>query len=66
MLDRISLGRTLKALDPQKHSFLQVRMGREEDEVWASEDVMAHAVRNGADDFWDRYQLPRCVPSFLL
>jgi hypothetical protein len=66
MLDRISLGGPMKAFNPQKHSFLQVRMGREEDEEWSQDDVMGYAVRNGANDFWDRYQVPRCVSVLRL
>jgi hypothetical protein len=32
--------------------------GREEDEPETMEDVMGHAIRNGARDYWEKYQLP--------
>jgi hypothetical protein len=46
-------------LDAQKYDFLQVRVGREEDEDWAVDDVMGHSVRDGIEDYWNRFQKPK-------
>jgi hypothetical protein len=48
----------MKVLNPQRHAFLQVRMGREEDEPETMEDVMDYSIRNRVRDYWERYQLP--------
>lgn len=40
-------------LDVQKHDFLQVRIGRDE-----REDLFTEVIRDGVDDFWDRFQKP--------
>jgi hypothetical protein len=41
------------ALDARRHSFLQSRVGRDE-----REDLMSDVVRNGVDDYWERFQKP--------
>jgi hypothetical protein len=41
------------ALDARHYSFLQSRMGRGE-----REDLMSDFVRNGVDDYWERFQKP--------
>jgi hypothetical protein len=41
------------ALDARRHSFLQTRVGRDE-----GEDLMSDIVRNGVDDYWERFQKP--------
>ena len=41
------------ALDARRHSFLQSRVGRDE-----REDLMSDIVRNGVDDYWERFQKP--------
>lgn len=41
------------ALDARRHSFLQSRLGRDE-----REDLMSDIVRNGVDDYWERFQKP--------
>ena len=45
--------RTDKALDVQRHDFLQVRMGRDE-----RDDLFGETIREGIDDYWENYQLP--------
>ena len=40
-------------LDARKHKFLQSRMWRDE-----RDDMMNDIVRNGADDYWERFQKP--------
>ncbi|KAG7085763.1 hypothetical protein E1B28_003304 [Marasmius oreades] len=42
-----------KSLNVQKHKFLQARMGREERDDWLNP-----VIRNGMEDYWDRFQLP--------
>jgi hypothetical protein len=42
-----------RSLNVQKHKFLQVRMGRDE-----RDDLFGNVIRNGIDDFWDRFQKP--------
>ena len=44
----------------QKHRFLQSRIGRDE-----REDLMSDVVRNGVNDYWERFQLPLCVFFFF-
>jgi hypothetical protein len=41
------------ALDARRHSFLQTRVGRDE-----REDLLSDIVRNGVDDYWERFQKP--------
>jgi len=41
------------ALDSRRHTFLQSRVGRDE-----REDLMGDIVRNGVDDYWERFQKP--------
>jgi hypothetical protein len=45
--------RSGKGLDARKHKFLQVRIGRDE-----RRDIFDDVIRNGALDFWARYQKP--------
>ena len=40
-------------LDTRRHGFLQSRFGRDEREA-----LMGDIVRNGVDDYWDRFQKP--------
>ncbi|THU98545.1 glycosyltransferase family 69 protein [Dendrothele bispora CBS 962.96] len=42
-----------KTLNVQKHRFLQSRIGRDE-----REEMLGHVIRNGIDDYWERFQLP--------
>ncbi|KAF7313227.1 Glycosyltransferase family 69 protein [Mycena kentingensis (nom. inval.)] len=42
-----------KSLNVQRHRFLQARMGRDE-----RDELMGDIIRNGADDYWERFQLP--------
>ena len=42
-----------KSLNVQKHRFLQARMGRDE-----RDELMGDVIRNGANDYWERYQKP--------
>ncbi|KAF8639031.1 hypothetical protein AX17_001783 [Amanita inopinata Kibby_2008] len=42
-----------KTLNVQKHRFLQARMGRDE-----RDELMGDMIRNGADDYWERFQKP--------
>ena len=42
-----------KSLNVQKHRFLQARMGRDE-----RPELFQDTIKDGMDDFWDRYQLP--------
>lgn len=51
VLDLVTRGE--KALDARKHTFLQVRMGRDE-----REDMLTDSVRDGVFDYWDRFQKP--------
>ncbi|KAI0294924.1 cryptococcal mannosyltransferase 1-domain-containing protein [Russula brevipes] len=46
------------ALDARRHSFLQTRVGRDE-----REDLMSDIVRNGVDDYWERFQKSYIVGS---
>ena len=41
------------ALDARRHAFLQSRVGRDE-----RSDLMSDFVRNGVDDYWERFQKP--------
>jgi hypothetical protein len=45
--------RSGNGLDARKHKFLQVRMGRDD-----RPDILDDVIRNGALDYWDRYQKP--------
>jgi hypothetical protein len=40
-------------LDARRYTFLQSRVGRDE-----REDLMSDIVRNGVDDYWERFQKP--------
>ena len=40
-------------LDVQRYKFLQSRMGRDE-----RDDLLGDIVRNGVDDYWERFQKP--------
>jgi hypothetical protein len=51
VLERVT--RSEKTLNPQKHKFLQVRMGRDE-----RPDLFSDIIQNGVDDFWERFQKP--------
>jgi hypothetical protein len=51
VLERVT--RADKGLNVQKHKFLQVRMGRDE-----RDDLFMSYIRNGAQDYWDRFQKP--------
>ncbi|KAF7973302.1 hypothetical protein HWV62_15621 [Athelia sp. TMB] len=42
-----------KALNVQKHKFLQVRMGRDE-----RNDLLGDVIKNGVMDYWERFQKP--------
>ncbi|KAJ7076038.1 glycosyltransferase family 69 protein [Mycena belliarum] len=42
-----------KSLNVQKHQFLQARMGRDE-----RDELMGDVIRNGVDDYWERFQMP--------
>jgi hypothetical protein len=42
-----------RSLNVQRHPFLQARIGRDE-----KEDIFSDLVRNGARDYWERFQLP--------
>lgn len=42
-----------KSLNIQKHRFLQARIGRDE-----PEELFGDLIRNGVNDFWDRFQMP--------
>ena len=42
-----------KSLNVQKHRFLQARMGRDE-----RAELMGDVIRNGVDDYWERFQKP--------
>ncbi|KZT30317.1 hypothetical protein NEOLEDRAFT_1174610 [Neolentinus lepideus HHB14362 ss-1] len=50
------VARSGKALDVQRHKFLQVRMGRDD-----REDIFSDLVKEGVQDFWDKYQKPYIV-----
>ncbi|KAI0028531.1 cryptococcal mannosyltransferase 1-domain-containing protein [Vararia minispora EC-137] len=43
-------------LDVRRHKFLRSRMGRDE-----REDMMSSIIRNGVDDYWERFQYPYMV-----
>ncbi|KAJ7725967.1 glycosyltransferase family 69 protein [Mycena metata] len=45
-----------KSLNVQKHQFLQARMGRDE-----RDELMGAQIRNGVDDYWERFQMPYMV-----
>ncbi|KAF8882250.1 cryptococcal mannosyltransferase 1-domain-containing protein [Infundibulicybe gibba] len=45
-----------KSLNVQKHRFLQARIGRDE-----RDEVLGDVIRNGVDDYWERFQLPYIV-----
>ncbi|KAJ7074464.1 glycosyltransferase family 69 protein [Mycena amicta] len=49
----IERARQDKSLNVQRHRFLQARMGRDE-----RDELMGDIIRNGADDYWERFQLP--------
>ncbi|KAA1470756.1 hypothetical protein DENSPDRAFT_798172 [Dentipellis sp. KUC8613] len=51
MLDFVS--RAENPLDVRRYKFLQTRMGRDE-----REDILGDIVRNGVQDFWDRFEKP--------
>lgn len=51
VLERVR--RSEKTLNVQKHDFLQVRMGRDE-----RDDLLTDVIKNGADDYWERFQKP--------
>jgi hypothetical protein len=40
-------------LDVRRHKFLQSRKGRDE-----RGDIMSDIVKNGVDDYWERFQRP--------
>ncbi|KAF9073267.1 glycosyltransferase family 69 protein [Rhodocollybia butyracea] len=42
-----------KSLNVQKHKFLQARIGRD-----SRFEVLGDVIRNGINDYWDRFQLP--------
>ncbi|KAK7681993.1 hypothetical protein QCA50_014957 [Cerrena zonata] len=42
-----------KGLDARKHTFLQVRLGRDE-----REDLFSDVIRDGVVDYWERFQKP--------
>ncbi|KAF8738576.1 hypothetical protein AX14_011056 [Amanita brunnescens Koide BX004] len=42
-----------KSLNVQKHRFLQARLGRDE-----TAELMGDVIRNGANDYWERFQKP--------
>lgn len=42
-----------KSLNVQKHKFLQARIGRD-----SRLEVLGDVIRNGINDYWDRFQLP--------
>ncbi|KAI0058143.1 hypothetical protein BV25DRAFT_1811267 [Artomyces pyxidatus] len=45
-------------LDVRRHKFLQSRMGRDE-----REDLLGDIVRNGVNDYWERFQKPYILGS---
>ncbi|KIY68164.1 glycosyltransferase family 69 protein [Cylindrobasidium torrendii FP15055 ss-10] len=45
-----------KSLNVQKYRFLQSRLGRDE-----RDDMMSDVVRNGINDYWERFQMPYMV-----
>ncbi|KAE9396877.1 hypothetical protein BT96DRAFT_966340 [Gymnopus androsaceus JB14] len=45
-----------KSLNVQKHKFLQSRIGRD-----SRLEVLGDVIRNGINDYWDRFQLPYIV-----
>ncbi|KAJ7283595.1 glycosyltransferase family 69 protein [Mycena rebaudengoi] len=45
-----------KSLNVQKHKFLQARMGRDE-----RDELMGDVIRNGVQDYWERFQMPYIV-----
>lgn len=51
VLERVTLAD--KTLDVQRHPFLQARMGRDE-----RDDLLMGWLRNGVNDYWNRFQLP--------
>ncbi|KAF7361216.1 Glycosyltransferase family 69 protein [Mycena sanguinolenta] len=42
-----------KSLNVQKHPFLQSRLGRDE-----RDELMGTEIRNGEQDYWERFQMP--------
>ncbi|KAJ3978026.1 glycosyltransferase family 69 protein [Lentinula raphanica] len=42
-----------KSLNVQRHKFLQSRIGRD-----SRHEVLGDVIRNGINDYWDRFQLP--------
>ncbi|KAJ6510368.1 glycosyltransferase family 69 protein [Mycena sanguinolenta] len=42
-----------KSLNVQKHPFLQSRLGRDE-----RDELMGAEIRNGEQDYWERFQMP--------
>lgn len=55
VLDLVTRGE--KGLDARKHTFLQVRMGRDE-----RQDLFTETINDGIADYWERFQKPLCVP----
>jgi hypothetical protein len=51
VLERVTRGD--KTLNVQRHKFLQARVGRDE-----RDDLFGDVIRNGVNDFWDRFQKP--------
>lgn len=52
VLERV-VSRSEKVLDVHRHSFLQARIGRDEDD-----DLMSTVIKDGAENFWERFQKP--------
>lgn len=57
VLDLVTRGE--KPLDARKHTFLQVRMGRDE-----RPDMFSDAIDDGIADYWERFQKPLYVECF--
>ena len=51
VLDLVTRGE--KLLDARKHTFLQVRMGRDE-----RDDLFSDIIKDGYMDYWERFQEP--------
>ena len=47
------VARSDKPLDVQRYDFLQMRMGRDD-----RPDLLSNVVRDGADDYWERFEYP--------
>lgn len=60
ILERITLGSPLsgQALDTRKYGFLQSRINRDE-----APDLFDNDIRNGINDFWERFQKPFATSS---